>query len=192
MATETAPRGSLIRFVLIALIALSGLCMIFAGVVTAAEAWQEHAQEQWPEVTARVDSCRMEQSSTRRREMYSIHCRLSYTVGGKKNVANVYSSSAPSRRVWQYPHDQIAPLEEWVEEHPAGTLIAVRYNPDRPTKVVLVTADMPRGGPRTPNNLKQVGFWAGSFLVLLAIARITRPRPVQKDDPSAKKSRQFN
>ena len=170
------------RFGVIVLIALSGLCTIFAGVVTAAEAWQEHAQAQWPEVTARVDRCGMEQSSPRRREMYYIHCRLSYAVGGKENLARVYSRSAPSNKVWQYPPNQIGPLEDWVEAHPPGTPIAVRYNPDRPTKVVLVETDMPGGGPRTPNNLKLLGFWAGSFLLLMAIARITRPRSSGKAD----------
>jgi hypothetical protein len=38
------------------LAAFSGLCTIFASVVTAAQAWQDHAQKRWPEVTARVDS----------------------------------------------------------------------------------------------------------------------------------------
>jgi hypothetical protein len=46
----------------------------------------------------------------------------------------------------------------------------VHYDPANHTKVALVTTDMPRGGPRTPSDLKQLEVWAGSLPVLLAIA----------------------
>ncbi|MGA8678094.1 MAG: hypothetical protein WB621_23000 [Candidatus Acidiferrales bacterium] len=64
-----------------------------------------------------------------------------------------------------------------MDEHPQGTPILVRYDPADHTKVVLVANYMPRGGPRTPSNVKLLEVCAGSFLVLLTIARITRPRP---------------
>jgi hypothetical protein len=44
---------------------------------------------------------------------------------------------------------------------------------------------MPRGGPRTPNNVKLLEFLAGSFLVLGAIARITRPRSLRQGGGSS-------
>jgi hypothetical protein len=54
-ASDPAPKGQLMWLGLMMLVALSGLCTIFASVVTAAQARQEHAQARWPEVTARVD-----------------------------------------------------------------------------------------------------------------------------------------
>jgi len=182
MTAETAPKGRLLWAVLVVLIAFSGLCSIFALVVTAAQAWQERAQARWPQVTAHVDNCAMRQSSTRRREMYYIRCRLSYVVDDEAYVATIYSSSAPSRNVAQYPPNQIGPFEDWVNAHPPGTPIAVRYDPARHTKVILATDYMPRGGPQTPNNLKLLGAFAGSFLVLLIIATVTRPRSLAKAD----------
>ncbi len=170
---------------LMVLVVFSGLCTIFASVVTAAQAWQEHAQSRWPEVTAHVDRCALNQTSSGRREKYYIHCRLSYTVGAKQNVANVYSSNVPSPEIWQYPPNQIGPLEVWVDEHPPGTPIVVHYDPADHTKVVLVSTNMPLGGPRTPNNLKLLEFLAGSFLVLLTIARITRPRSLWQSERSS-------
>jgi hypothetical protein len=86
--------------------------------------------------------------------MYYIRCRLIYEVGTEQNTATVDSVNVPSRAVWQYPPNQIGPLEDWVAEHPPGTPIIVHYDPDHHTKAVLVTTDMPRGGPRTPNNVK--------------------------------------
>ena len=44
----------LVLFGVVAPTLLFGLCTIFAGVVIAAQPWQEHAQEHWPEVTARA------------------------------------------------------------------------------------------------------------------------------------------
>jgi hypothetical protein len=99
---------------------------------------------------------------------------LSYAVGAEQHATNIYSSNVPAPEIWQYPPNQIAPFEEWVNDHPQGTPIVVRCDPDDHTKVVLVAANMPRGGPRTPNNVKLLEFLAGSFLVLLTIARITR------------------
>jgi hypothetical protein len=176
MTTEAVPKGQWMYVGLAVLVVFSGLCTIFASVVTAAQAWQEHAQARWPEVTARVDTCGLDQTSSGPRTYY-IHCRLSYAVGAEQNAANVYSTNVPPAEVWQYPPNQIAPFAEWVEAHPQGTPIVVRYDPANHKKVVLVATDMPRGGPRTPSNMKLLEFCAGSFLVLLTIARITRPRP---------------
>jgi Sel1 repeat len=49
MTTRSAPKSHVVLLGLVMLVALSGLCTIFAPVVTAAEAWQKHAQ-------ARADS----------------------------------------------------------------------------------------------------------------------------------------
>jgi hypothetical protein len=54
--------------------------------------------------------------------------------------------------------------------------MAVCYDPANHAKIVLAAEDMPGGGPRTANNLKLLEFLAGSFLVLMTIARIARPR----------------
>ena len=174
MTTGTTPKGQLMWLGLSVLVALSGLCTLFASVVTAAQAWQEHAQARWPEVTARVDRCGLDQTSSGRREKYYIHCRLSYALGAEQNVTNIYSSNVPSPEIWQYPPNQIGPLEYWVDEHPQGTPIVVHYDPANHRKAVLVTTDMPLGGPRTPNNLKVLGVFAATSVLLLTIARITR------------------
>ncbi|HXA00088.1 MAG TPA: DUF3592 domain-containing protein [Candidatus Dormibacteraeota bacterium] len=185
MTTGTAPKAQLLRGVLMLLVVFSGLCTIFASVVTVAEAWQEHAQARWPVVEARVDTCGLKQGSSGRRQNYYIRCRLNYVVGDEQNATNVYSSSVPSPEVWQYPPNQIGPFQEWVDNHPPGTPISVRYDPGNHKKVVLVADYMPRGGPRTPNNVKLLEVCAGSFLVLLVIARITRPRSVPQNGYSS-------
>lgn len=153
----------------------AGLCTIFVLVVTVAEAWQERAQARWPEVMAHVDTCGMDQSSTDS-DRYYIDCRLSYTVGAEQIVTSIRSRNVSSPQIWQYPANQIQPFEEWVDAHPPGTPLAVHYDPLDHKRAVLVVTDMPRGGPRAATDLKLLGVFATTCIVLLTIARIARPR----------------
>jgi hypothetical protein len=185
MTTEMGPKGKLMWLVLAVLVLFSGLCTIFVSVGTAAQAWQEHAQARWPEVTAHVDKCGLTRTSTNwGRKMY-IQCRLAYAVGAEQDATSVFSAHFPSPEVWQDPPNQIAPFEEWVDEHPQGTPIIVRYDPVDQGKVVLVADYMPRGGPRTASNLKLLEVCVGSFLVLLTIARTTRPQSLLQNGYSS-------
>jgi hypothetical protein len=185
MTKGTVQQGPLMWLGLAVLVLFFGLSMIFVSVVTAVQAWQEHAQARWPEVTAHADECGLSRTSSGRREKFYIRCRLSYAVGAEQHATNVYSSNVPSPEIWQYPPNQIAPFQKWVDQHPQGTPIVLRYNPADHTKVMLVAANMPNGGPRTPNNVKFLEFVAGSFLVLLTIARITRPRSLLPNEFSS-------
>jgi Protein of unknown function (DUF3592) len=175
MTTETAQKGPLMWLGLIMLVLLFGLCTVFASVVTAAQAWQEHAQTRWPEVTGRVDNCGLIRTSSNEGRKFYIACRLSYAVGAEQHERNIHSMNFPAPEIWQYPPNQGAPFVDWVNAHPDGTPMVVRYDPANHANAVLATDNMPGGGLRTSSNVKQVEFWAGGFLVLLAIARITRP-----------------
>lgn len=176
VANETAPKHPLLRGVLVLLAVFAGLCTLFALVATAAEAWQENAQARWPLVTARLEKCALDRISTGRRRGVYIDCRLSYVTGTERHVATAYSATAPSPEVWQYPPNQLQPFADWVDEHPPGTPIEVRYDPANRNKVILASDFMPRGGPHTPGNLKLLGVCAVVFLALLTIALITRQR----------------
>jgi hypothetical protein len=177
MTTEMGPKAQLMWLGLAVLVVFSGLCTIFVSVTTTVQAWQEHAQARWPEATARVDGCGLTRTSSNGARKVYIRCRLSYAVGAEQNTTNVYSSNVPAPEIWQYPPNQTAPLEKWLDEHPQGTSIVVHYDPAKYAKIVLVADYMPPlGGPRTPRNLKLLEVCAGSFLVVLTIARITRPR----------------
>ena len=179
MTTEATSKRNLLWAGLAVLMVFSGLCTVFASIVTGLEAWQEHARKKWPEVTAHVVTCGMQRSSTGRRQRYYIRCRLRYPVEGEENMANLYSASAPSREVWQYPPDQIAPLEQWIDEHPKGTPILVRYDPANHGKIIPASTGMLVGGPRTKSNIRLLEVFAGAFVILLMVVRLARPQAVQ-------------
>ena len=175
MKNEDAVRSmpawlGLFMFGIVALLALSGLSTIFVGVITAAQAWEEHAQEHWPTVTARVEKCYLRQSSTRNRDRYYISCRFSYQIGFEQNEANIYSL----RVQWPFT----GPLQEWIDAHPAGSPIEVRYDPANHKNIVLMPPYMPGKGPHTTNNVKLLIVCAVSFLVLLLVTRVMWPRVV--------------
>jgi Protein of unknown function (DUF3592) len=154
-----------------------GLCTLFVLVATGVQAWQEHAQSQWPQAMAMVDKCEIRPTSTKQRHQYYIRCQLRYELGFEQLAARVYSASVPAREVAQYPPNQIVTLEDWVSEHPPRTPIGIRYDPSNHLRIVLATNDMPpRPGPKTPNNLKLLAGVSIGFLVVLIINRLTRPQ----------------
>lgn len=170
---ETAKKGLYLIVIVFAL--FLGLCTILVGAVTVVQAWQEHTQQSWPEATAHVDKCDLAQSSTRGRHRHYIRLHLSYAVDGQPNTASIFSSKVPGPEVSQYPPNQIAPFQQWVDEHPQGTPIAIRYDPADHAKAVLVNP-LPGGGPHTPNNIKLLAACATIFVALLILARLTKPR----------------
>ncbi len=154
----------------------AGLCTVFALVVTGP------AGRNTPGHSGRRRRRRFSDATwiftLHKPESYWIDCSISYMVGGERIVSHVHSRStpAPRRVIWQYPPGQFERLQEWVNAHPTGTPIAVHYDPVNQSEAVLVATDMPLGGPRTPGNLNLLEIAALSCVVMVAIARITRPR----------------
>jgi len=182
---QNPPRGRGLVLLLLVFFGLTaGLCTVFALVVTVANAWVEHAQAQWPSVTAHVQKCGLD-IYIHKRETYWIDCSISYVVRGEEIASHVHSHSAPAPRrvIWEYPAGQFDKMQAWVDEHPEGTPIVVHYDPANHKKAVLVATDMPRGGPDTPNNLKLLGFFAVFSALLLMAARIVRPRATAPNEP---------
>jgi hypothetical protein len=68
----------------------TGLCVVFLLLVTASLAWQDHAHAQWPEATAQVQRCDLDQYPPAPK-YYRIDCSVSYTVRGEETISHVYS-----------------------------------------------------------------------------------------------------
>ncbi|HUE43484.1 MAG TPA: DUF3592 domain-containing protein [Candidatus Sulfotelmatobacter sp.] len=178
MPNQTASIGRLLWLALIVLVLFTGLCTIFAMVTTLPLAWQEHAESQWPQATAQIQTCRVFVSGHKPKS-YRIDCALSYEVAGQATQTHLYSRNTPAPRpvAWQSPASQFELMQDWVDDHPPGTPIDVHYDPADHRKVVQVASNNSISEPRTPNNRKLSEFFAVSFLFLLVIARITRPDP---------------
>jgi hypothetical protein len=176
--TLSRPR-SILRAVVGLLALLSILCTLFALVVTAFEGWREHIEAQWPEVTARVQGCAVAlfPRSISNPKHYVIECDIRYPIREQmlRSTLRSRSTPVPSRLIWAYPADTFDRMQQWVAGHPAGTPLKVHYDPADPTQTGLLATDMPRGGARTPGNLKLLGGTAAICVVLLAAVYLARP-----------------
>jgi len=170
-----ADNGSLTMQGLVGLLGLFfGLCAIFAAVVSAAEAYREHVQSGWPEATARIQECSVEPYEPFRSDgsgkIWHIECRIMYAPDSQEIATRIRSRSAPHGA-------DIAPLDQWVAEHPRLTIIAIRYDPSDHKRAIAAGTDMPYTGPRTPQNLKLLLIFALGCVVFLAFARLIRKGP---------------
>lgn len=160
----------------------AGLCAVFALVVSIADAWREHAQQTWPEVTATVQRCSVDPYVPIRGNhapVWTVQCRIAYRAGGEEVEGRIHSRSTTSG--WGGDVDS---MRRWVTSHRSGSPIVVNYDPAEPKTVVLTRTDMPLGGPRTPTDLRLLLISSGASLLLFLAARSvpgwksgeTRPR----------------
>jgi len=103
-----------------------------------------------------------------------------FLVDDRLVLARVASRSvtADAAVLWHWP--EASPGERqmraWIEAHPPVTPIVVRYDPQDPATAVLVDADMPPGGPRTPGNLRLLGLVATLCVMMVGIGIVVRSR----------------
>jgi Protein of unknown function (DUF3592) len=165
----------LLRLAMAILALFAGACTLFAGVVTAVQAWQEHAQAQWPLVSGSVETCDIVYASAGHRRRQYIRCRFSYRTATEQNTTTITSSYFPAPEVAQYPADQRQPYVDWVNAHAPGTLVTLRYDPENHARAILAEDFMPRGGPHTPNNVRLLAVFAGLSVVALVLLRVLKP-----------------
>jgi hypothetical protein len=155
------------------------LCALFSLIVTAGVAWQENREVHWPEASATIQQCSVERASNRSGSNI-IDCRIGYVVDGETLKSRVDSMSwpAPEKVVWEFhpgkAQETFNNMQGWVEAHPPGTTIAVRYDPASHAKAALVTTDMPLGGVRTTRNIQTTVGAAALSAALLIIAIFLR------------------
>jgi hypothetical protein len=162
-----------------------GLCAVVMLVATAAMAWQDRVHGQWPAATAQVEQCSLDPYEPDPK-YYLINCSISYTVRGEQIVSHIHSRTTPDPRsiIWESQPPQFERMQDWVDAHPKGTPIAVHYDPASRSKAVLIVTDMPLAGSQTSFCLRMLEIAAVSFVVLLAIARILRPRSIAVNEGS--------
>jgi hypothetical protein len=127
----------------------AGLCTAFILVVTVG-AWREHAQESWPEVRATIERCSVDlryfNGPADPDPTWRIECRIGFRTETDQIKTTIHSGhrSNPSQG---YPEL----MNQWVNDHPSGSQIVVRYAPDDHKTVILseITCRMANRKPDT-------------------------------------------
>ncbi len=154
---------------------LAALCTVFVLVVTAGEAWREHALESWPEVAATIEQCSVDlryfNGPNDSDPTWWLECRIGFRAGTDQ-IKTVIHSGHRSNPSQGYPEL----MNQWVSDHPSGSTIVIRYDPTDPKAAIPARDYMPNGGPRTGYNLRFLLVCSTACVSLLTIATLFRRR----------------
>jgi Protein of unknown function (DUF3592) len=148
---------------------LLGLCAIVAVVKTASDTYQESKNAKWPSVIATITQQSIQQSFEGRYNTISvwhIESNLRYRIDGQEVTSSIRSRTGSS--------EQRSLMRGWASQHPPGTPLPVRYDPQHPKTVVPDGGDMPQSGPQALDDLK-----LSLLFLLVSIALVTAGRMLQ-------------
>ena len=124
-------------------------CALFLLVVTAGVAWQEYCERHWPQTTATIQRCSLEEvAETPPSNLIDsrIDCQIAYVVGARTVMSRVRSVTAPApeKVIWEFHSGQakgiLSKMQEWVQAHPPGSAIVVHYDPANHARAALVAS----------------------------------------------------
>ena len=67
-------------------------------------------------------------------------------------------------------------MYQWASQHPPGTLLPIRYDPQHHDTVVPDAGDMPETGSKVPEGLQSLLIFSVLSIILIAIGRVLRSR----------------
>jgi hypothetical protein len=131
------------------------------------DVYRENRQAQWPSVVATITQSNVRRTYRKGYE-YRIEAEVRYLVDGKEQASIIHSrvaSSGDEREMYR-----------WVSQHPAGTPLPIRYDPDHHDTVVPDAGDMPETGSQVPGDWQMLLVFSALSVTLIAIGRVLRGR----------------
>lgn len=146
------------------------LCTLVSIVKIAIDTYQESRQAKWPSVVATITQQFVQRDLARGRRsgsryVWRIESGLRYAVDGEAVTASLRSRVT-------YSAQQAAMMRRWVAQHPVGTPLPVRYDPNHHNKAVPDGGDMPESGPQVQDDLKMLLIFLVPSVVFLTIGRL--------------------
>jgi len=142
---------------------------------------QESKQAKWPSVVATITQQSVRRTYSRGSGggySWNIETEASYTVDGEELMSSIHSHPGSS--------DQEQNMYRWVSQHPPGTSLPIRYDPQHHDTVAPVPGDMPMSGSEVPGDLEGTLIFSVLSGTLLTIAHVVKPRqlkPVKSNTP---------
>lgn len=187
MARNRSPRDTVAGFMI-----LFGIVTLITAVSLAVQAVTETRRRHdiltnWPTTNATIRRCdlRVHTPTIRRGDSYAywVDCDVAYPVGGHDVTSQVSSSSIAAGRdggvytlhdwslVIRYPQQE---LRAWMQRHPPGSWLEIRYDPGAPAKATFLGGDPLVDFDKVPGSLQgaalfgmiTVGFWGFRALLL--------------------------
>ena len=145
--------------------ALGTLLMI---VKTATDTFQESKQAKWPSVVATITQ-QVVRKYSGRHDVWRIESEVRYSVAGEKLTSSIRSRVTGST-------EQRGMMRKWASQHPPGTPLPIRYDPQHQNMVVLDGGNMPESGSQVPGDWQMLLIFSVLSVTLVAIGRVLRGR----------------
>jgi len=131
------------------------------------DVYRENKQAKWPSVVATITQSTVRKSYHKGYEWH-IETEVRYLVDGKEQTSSIHSrvaSSGDEREMYQ-----------WASQHPPGTPLPIRYDPEHHDTVVPDARDMPETGSQVLGDWQMLLIFSVLSVTLIAIGRVLRGR----------------
>jgi hypothetical protein len=146
---------------------LFALCTLVMIVKAPTDAYQENKHAKWPTVLATIEQSTVRKTYHRGYE-WQIETEVRYTVDGEELASSIHS------RVASYGEER--DMYRWVSQHPPGTPLSVRYDPEHHNTVIPDSGDMPESGSQVLGDLQMLLTFSVLSVALITIGHVLQGR----------------
>lgn len=133
-------------------------------VKTAFDAYQESKHAKWPTVVATITQQTVRKIPAGSRGEWYIESTLRYNVGGEDLTSSTHSGGGA---FWEE-----FSMRRWASQHPPGTTLPIRYDPQKHSVIIPNAGDMPESGPQVPDDLKAILLFSILSMAFITIGRL--------------------
>jgi hypothetical protein len=144
-----------------------GLVALIMILKTPIDAYRESQQAKWPSVVATITQQTVRRTYSRGYQWH-IETEVRYTVDGEELTSSIHSRVASS--------GEERDMYRWASQHPPGTPLPLRFDPQQHNMVVLDGGDMPQSGSQVPGDLQMLLIFLVLSVTLITIGRVLQRR----------------
>ena len=144
------------------------LCALVMLLKTVIDAYRESEQAKWPVADATITQEAVRRFTSGRHEAWRIESEVRYVVDGEMLTSTIHS------RAGGFTEERA--MRRWTSQHPPGTSLPVRFDPQHHNTAVPDAGTMPESGPQVPDDLKAILVFAILSAVLLTGDLVLRRR----------------
>jgi hypothetical protein len=146
---------------------LFGVVALVMIVKTPIDVYRESQQAKWPSVVATITQQTVRRTYSRGYQWH-IETEVRYTVDGEGLTSSIHSRVASS--------GEERDMYRWASQHPPGTPLPLRYDPQHHNMVVLDGGDMPESGSQVQGDLQMLLIFSVLSVTLITIGRVLQRR----------------
>jgi hypothetical protein len=149
-------------------------CTLVLIAMTAVDTYKENLHAHWPSAVATIIQQTVQKIPTGSRGEWYIESAVRFSVGGEELKSSARSGGGA---FWE----EFA-MRRWASQHPPGTSLSIRYDPQHPSHIVPDAGTMPGSEPQEEQDL---GLTLLFMFLSAACMTIGRVLPSKQEESSA-------